>query len=219
MNELNLTPVEEKVLDFLISRNDGAVYWEELVQFAKDPQNASRKTALKWVSELKRKYALAGKILPFRVTFSSMLDSKPAPLQVAVAQPQAIGDLIKQQLTIKNGQQTLVKLQRPVPQVPQAHLDFVLNKFDRSVRTKLGIFKLNENEWNVFKYIHANVDKMITLSELRDEVVFPQYGSKLPARWFDSIMRIVNNLRRQITGLNGRLLTVKGPAETTYLFK
>jgi hypothetical protein len=59
---------------------------------------------------------------------------------------------------------------------------------------------------------------LIGISELRDKVVYPNYGAKLPARWFDAIMRIVNHMRRQVIGLDGRLLTVKGP-ETTYLFQ
>jgi hypothetical protein len=216
MNEINLTTVEKKVLSFLVSRNEGTVYWEEMVQFAKDPQKTSRKTALKWVSEIRRKYCIVNAPLPFNVTFSSLADKKSEYVEPVTEQ-------IVTQILIDGQQQNLVKLKRnpnmnPTPVTHQAHTDFILDRNTRRVRTKDGIFQLNENEWNVFKYIHENVDKMIPLSELRDKVVFPNYGSKLPARWFDSIMRIVNNLRRQVIGLNNRLLTVKG-AETTYLFK
>jgi hypothetical protein len=220
MNDVNLTALEKKVVNFLTSKNNGTVYWEELVQFAKDPQNVSRKTVLKWVSEVKRKYATANIPLPYSVTFSSMAQ----PLQVTSSTalpytPVTIGGIIQQKLVqIKRTPDGNTIRVNPTAPVHPAHADFVLDRNTRRVRTKAGNFQLNENEWNVFKYIHENVDKMIPLSELRDQVVFPQYGSKLPARWFDSIMRIVNNLRRQIVGLNNRLLTVKG-SETTYLFK
>jgi hypothetical protein len=220
MNDVNLTVLEQKVVNFLVSKTNGTVYWEELVQFAKDPQNVSRKTVLKWISEIKRKYLAANLSLPYNVIFSTMAQ----PLQVTnpTALPYApltIGGAVQQKLVQirRTPDGNTIRVNPAAPTHP-AHADFVLDRNTRRVRTKAGNFQLNENEWNVFKYIHENVDKMIPLSELRDEVVFPQYGSKLPARWFDSIMRIVNNLRRQIVGLNNRLLTVKG-SETTYLFK
>jgi len=211
MNDVKLTTLEKKVIDFLIAKNNSTVYWEELVQFAKDPQSVNRKTVLKWISEIKRKFANANTPLPYAVSFTSMM-VPPLPATLT------IGELKQNMVQIKRTPDGNIMRINPASPTHPAHVDFVLDRNTRRVRTKAGIFQLNENEWNVFKYIHENVDKMITLSELRDQVVFPQYGSKLPARWFDAIMRIVNNLRRQVIGLNGRLLTVKG-AETTYLFK
>jgi len=83
---------------------------------------------------------------------------------------------------------------------------------------------VNDNEWNVFEYMHARVVKIIPLSELRDKVVYQHFGPKLPARWFNSIQNIVSNIRRQIQGIDGRLLTVKnvpvnGITETGYIFQ
>jgi hypothetical protein len=211
MNEVNLTDLEKRVISFIISKNNSTIYLEELVQFAKDPQNVSRKTVLKWLSEIKRKYTNANMPLPYTVTFQSM--SKPNQ------SVQTAPDVQQQLVQIKRTPDgNMMRINPSAPTAHPAHVDFVLDRNTRRVRTKAGSFQLNENEWNVFKYIYENVDKMITLSELRDQVVYPQYGSKLPARWFDAIMRMVNNLRRQVVGLNGRLLTVKG-TETTYLFK
>jgi hypothetical protein len=49
-----LTEQEIKITDFLILKGEAIVYWEELAQFAKDPQNVKLKTIKRAVSEIKR---------------------------------------------------------------------------------------------------------------------------------------------------------------------
>jgi len=209
MNDIKLSPQENKIVNYLVSKNGNTVYLEELVQFAKDPQNIKRKTVLRWVSDIKKKYTDASLPLPYQVTFDSLANKTQSAVQSLTQVKKTPGGNM---MRVPSPAQTIASPPHP------AHVDFTLDYNTRRVKTKLGSFQLNENEWNVFKYIHNNVGRLISLSELRDQVVFPQYGSKLPARWFDSIMRIIHNLRRQVNGLNTRLHTVKG-SETNYLFQ
>jgi hypothetical protein len=210
MDALKLTDQERKIISYLQPKHGEEVPWEELAQFSKDPQTVKKKTMQKTVSEIKRKYTAANLPMPFSVTFK-------------VIEPEKT-----KQETIQVQGQTLVKVPRPekpvvktpvvTPAVKTVQEEFELDRNTKRVKTRFGYKQLNDSEWDVFKYIHANPGRIIPISELRDKVVFPQYGSKLPARWFDSIMRIINNLRRQVDGLNTRLLTVKS-GETSYLFQ
>lgn len=220
MSDLKLTGQETKVIAFLNTKGDGPVHWEELAQFAKDPITVKLKTIQKVISDLKKKYLMGGVPFPYNGKF----DSITAPPKEESKAPQTIGDLIKEKLAEK--EQTLVQVKRtPAGTVvkvdgdkPMAHFDFVLDPNTRRVRTKYGFHLLNEREWDVMKYLYANVGKVIPISELRDKVVYEKYGSKLPPRWFDHIKAIIGNLRAQVPGLRDRVLTVKG-VETSYLFQ
>lgn len=200
--QLKLTNQEVNIVNYLQSKTETA--WEELAQFAKNPTLVKKKTIQKAVSDIKRKYQLAGMNAPFNTKFTSLVETKPAA---------KLDQRLVQVKKTLGGNLVLA-----TNQVHPAHADFVLDRNAHRVRTKFGIHILNNNEWDVFEYIHKNVGRVLTISELRDKVVFPQYGSKLPMRWFDAIMRIINNLRRGVPGLNKRLLTVKGD-ETSYLFQ
>ena len=120
-----------------------------------------------------------------------------------------------------NQNRKFIKIPRLEPKPHQAQLDFILDRNTKRVKTKNGYKQLNDPEWDMFKYIHANPGRIISINELRDKVVFPQYGSKLPARWYDTVMRIVNNLRRQVDGLKTRLMTIGAfnAGETGYIFQ
>jgi len=203
--QIKFSEQEVKVVNFLIANNNGDVNWNDLAKFTKDPANIKKKSLQKIISEIKRKYASSGLTVPFNVRF---VDGTVAE------KPKDTTQNIVQVKKTPGGNTVVVN----AVNTPAAHVDFVLDKALKRVKTKYGHQTLNDNEWEVFKYIHANVGKLIPISELRDKVVYPQYGSKLPARWFDAIMRIINNLRRAVPGLNQRLLTVKG-AETSYLFQ
>jgi hypothetical protein len=224
MSDLKLTDQETKVIAFLTTRGDGPIHWEELAQFAKDPQTVKLKTIQKVISDLKRKYLQANVPFPYNGKFISLT----APPKEEPKAPQTIGELIKEKLADKP-EQALVQIKRtPAGTVvrvdpansgkPMAHVDFVLDPNTRRVRTKYGAHLLNEREWDVMKYLHANVGRVIAISELRDKVVYEKYGSKLPPRWFDHIKAIIGNLRAQVPGLRDRVLTVKG-VETSYLFQ
>ena len=229
MNEyIRLTEQEAKVVDFLRAKNNSTVNWEELAQFAKSPQTVKLKTIKKTISEIKRKYTIAGGVIPFNVSFTTMQVEEDEPEAPAI-DATIIDGFFNQALTVPPPQ-TLVQIKRTpagntmtvnsntAAQALPAQLDFVLDLASKRVKTRYGSHLLNDNEWEVFKYFHAHAGKLVGISELRDKVVYPQYGSKLPARWFDAIMRIINNMRRAVPGLENRLLTVKG-AETSYLFQ
>lgn len=213
-DKIKLTDQEKKVNDYLVSKGNTYCHWEELAQFAKDPQNVKLKTMMKTVSEIKRKYIGAGIELPFNVKLVSLSKPKSVQTEINFLSPAF-------QTPMPTKPQHLVQIARaPAPvRVPRVHSDFVLDKNMKRVRTNQGIYLLNDNEWDMLKYIHSNCERLIPISELRDKVVYPHYGSKTPARWFDSIMRIINNLRRAVPGLKDRLLTVKGTTETNYLFQ
>lgn len=211
-NDVGLTAQEKAIHNYIVNRPSRIIYLEELAQFAKDPQNVKCKTIQKTVSEIKRKFKVAGWPDPFaNKLFASMAQET---LQVTAPAPVPAQTMVQVKPTPDGN---MVRVSGSGAAHP-AQVDFLIDRLTKSVRTKYGNHRLNDSEWDVFKYLHENVGRLITLSELRDKVVYPQYGSKLPARWFDSIMRIVNNLRRQVVGLDKRLLTVKG-AETTYLFQ
>lgn len=210
---VRLTTQERAIYNYVLTKPGRIIYLEELVQFAKDPQNVKCKTIQKTVSEIKRKFKVSGQMDPFNNKLFASLAQET--LQVASPPAQASTQTLVQVKSTPHG--NLVRVDGPKAAHP-VQVDFVIDRFTKSVRTKYGSHRLNENEWDLFKYLHENPGRLIALSELRDKVVYPQYGSKLPARWFDSIMRIVNNLRRQVVGLDKRLLTVKG-TETTYLLQ
>src|SRR5260370_22893103 len=97
MSELKLTKQEWQVTNYLIGKNNGKVFWEELAQFAKDPQNVKRKTVLKIISEIKKKYLIVGALVPFNVNFGS-LTSEPEikePLQIAIPVNLPIQNLVQ----------------------------------------------------------------------------------------------------------------------------
>jgi hypothetical protein len=223
MSDVKLTSQETNVIAFLATKSDGPIHWEELAQFAKDPQTVKLKTIQKVISDLKKKYLVAGVAFPYNGKFSALNPSKEEPKV-----PQTIGDLIKEKLAEKQEQTlvqikrtpagTLVKVDSTDGAKPMAQVDFVLDPNTRRVRTRYGFHLLNEREWDVMKYLHANVGRVIAISELRDKVVYEKYGSKLPPRWFDHIKAIIGNLRAQVPGLRDRVLTVKG-IETSYLFQ
>lgn len=210
-SDVRLTAQEKAIHSYIVNKASRIIYLEELAQFAKDPQNVKCKTIQKTISEIKRKFKVAGQTDAFgNKLFASMAQET---LQVTAPTP-PVQNLVKVKSTPGGN---MVRVSGPSAVHP-AQADFIIDRLTKSARTKYGNHRLNDSEWDVFKYLHENVGRLITLSELRDKVVYPQYGSKLPARWFDSIMRIVNNLRRQVVGLDKRLLTVKG-TETTYLFQ
>jgi len=199
--ELSLSEQEVKIINYLQSKSE-KVALEELAQFAKNPLNVKKKTIQRVISEIKRKYKKANLPLPFSCSFTNLAIAEPTPHQT-------IKSLI---------QERLVQIQAAKDTRHPVQKEFELDRLSKRVRTKYGFVNLNDPEWEVFKYIYNNPARLISLSELRDKVVYPQYGSKLPPRWFFSIMRTVNNLRRQVYGLNNRLFTVKSD-ETSYIFQ
>ncbi len=204
---MKLTQQESKICDYLKAKNGSEVAWEELAQFAKDPTQVKLKSIKKVVSEIKRKYLSEGKAIPFAVNFKLLGKDDLIPTTTKEQ------ELVQVKRT-PGGKVILVNDTRHVAQI-----DFELDKQGyHRVITSSGAYQLNDNEWDMMKYFHARPGKLIPISELRDKVAYPLYGSKMPARWFDAIGRTINNLRRQVFGLDKRLLTVKS-TETSYLFQ
>lgn len=208
-NQIKLTNQENKIINYLSSKDQ--VYWEELAQFAKDPKTVKFRTLQKVISDLKKKYKEAGISFPFnrKLIFLSSTSSKD-PIEKQQEQK-----LVQVRATPGKN---IVRVDSEVMNKPTAHIDFQLNFNNKSVKTKSGEYRLNDREWDVMKYFYSNVGKVIKLSEFRDKVVYPQFGSKLPPRWFDHIKSIIGNLRAQVPGLKDRILTVKS-VETSYLFQ
>jgi hypothetical protein len=208
LSNINLSNQELKIVNYLKTKSEAPVAWEELAQFSKDPTSVKLKTIQRSVSEIKKKFNSANLKPPFSSKFYSLSESRPNLLPVHKAQ-----NLVQVKRT-PAGNVVMANNNKHVAQI-----DFSLDRMGfKKVVTKSGSFQLNDNEWNMFKYFYNNPGRIVTISELRDSVVYPQFGSKLPARWFDSIMRTINCLRRQVFNLDKRLLTVKG-AETSYLFQ
>jgi hypothetical protein len=200
-----LTQQEQNIINFLKDKPEA--YWEELAQFSKDPTRVKLKSIKRAVSEIKKKYKDNNMECPIKTKLIRLSDQK-------IQDPET---------SIMINNQKLVKVSRPIiPQdtTKQCQKDFVINKFNRQVRSKNGVRTLNDDDFFVFEYIYSNPEKVITLEELRDKVVYPQYGSKLPARWWDAIGRRVNNIRRLVPELRDRLMTVKvGQNGTGYLLQ
>lgn len=200
-----LTTQEQHIVSYL--HNKPVAFYEELAQFCKDPSRVKLKSIKRALSNIKKKYKDNNMECPINTKLILMNNNTPTT-----------GD------TITFNNQKLVRIPRAiVPTVDttkQCQKDFQMIKFNRQVRSKQGIRTLNDDDFVVFEYMYANPEKVITLEELRDQVVFPQYGSKTPARWFSVIQRRVNNIRRAVPELRDRLLTVKvGANGTGYLLQ
>ena len=193
---MKLTKQEQKIVAFLSDKND-AVHWEELAQFAIDPANVKLRTIQKTVSEIRRKYSTDNIPIPFSNNFMHL--AKEQNLVQVKRTPEGNALVVRD---IK----------------PAAKIDFILDRNTKSVRTKWGIYKLGDDEWVMLSYFDSNIGRAIKLSELRD-VKYPNYGSKLPPRWFSSIQRTIHNIRRTIPSLQNRLLTTRLDNETSYLYQ
>jgi hypothetical protein len=198
------TEQEKNIIQYLQQKPNVDVKWEELAQFAKDPQNVKLKTIQRAVSEIKRKFKESNLNVPFNTKFSLLTEvSNKEQVLVQVKRSPA-------------GNTMIVDAKRVVH---PALIDFVLDRNNKGVRTKSGYYKLGDDDWEMIKYFAENVGKIVKISDLRDKVKYPQYGSKLPPRWYNSIMHIINNLRRTVPALKSRLLTTNVDGETCYLFQ
>jgi hypothetical protein len=230
---MKLSQQEQSFLTYLIPRAE--VYWEELVQFCKNPATVKLKTVQKVISDLKKKYKDNNQALPFHCTFKSMQTQTQNPKMVSTGE------------TSEYLGQKLVQIKRPTKQAeamlppgfvwttdskPIAEMrvieiekpstinafDFILKSFTQQIVTKSGVYALNHEEFELFNYLFNNKSKFISLEELRDKVCYPKYGSKLPARWFSAIQRRVSHIRQHIPETRNRLLTAKQNNNTGYIF-
>jgi len=219
---MKLSQQEQSFLNFLIPKTE--VYWEELVQFCKNPAMVKLKTVQKVVSDLKKKYKDNNEKIPFHCTFKFMPTQMQAPKMVSTNETtQYLGQTLVQikrptqtkPLNISVPDMRVIEIEKP----PTTNaFDFILKSFTQQIITKSGVYALNHEEFELFNYLFNNKSKFISLEELRDNVCFPKYGSKLPARWFSSIQRRVSHIRQHIPETRNRLLTAKQNNNTGYIF-
>jgi hypothetical protein len=223
---VHLTEQETKLLKFL--SNKEIAYWEELAQFSKSPTTVKLKTIRKSVSELRRKFTSAHLPVPFSCQFQSMATTANGNKRTPSASP-------NKETMIFNGQ-TLVKIKssasppRPslalvsaeavMPKItPKSDPNlFQVNHIAREVLTRSGKYRPNIEDFEILEYLFQQ-KRFVSLEELRDKVVYPNFGSKTPTRWFNSIQSRVNNIRRQIPEAKNRILTVRCDMMTGYLFQ
>lgn len=200
---MKLTPQEKNIVDFLVPKREA--FWEELAKFCKEPSKVKLRTVQKIVSDIKKKHKDEDLQCPFDCKFSYLSDPKNQEIT-----PASIFKAAEEKITF-NGQQ-LVKLIRPIAPIDPrkaCQIDFTIKKYQNQVVTKSGVYNLSDDDFQVFEYFYNNPEKIVSLEELRDQVVFPKYGSKLPAKWFFSIQRRINNVRRTVPELKNRILTMK----------
>jgi len=227
---MKLTTQEQNFIEYLSSREEA--YWEELVQFCKDPTTVKLKTVQKVVSDIKKKFRDENQTIPFNSKFSYF--KLPTYEEPVIEEGYGFPTL-----KITHNGQTLVKLKRPVAEpvtnapVPDRpvlpvpadtrrphQIEFAIKRWQNQVISRSGAHVLSSDDLEVFEYLYNNYGEVVTLEELRDKVVFPKFGSKLPARWWDSIQRRINNVRRAVPELKNRILTVKTENNGTgYFFK
>lgn len=235
---MRFTTQETKVITYLTGKK--SAYWEELAQFCKDPGAVKLKTVKKIVSDIRKKFKDDNQACPFDCAFQELALTPPVNEEKF--------KIASQSETVNHNGQTLVKVVRtskPTPRIgtlvfggePNTgtipnpviigadarkpyQIEFSIKKWQNQIITKSGIHNLSDEDFEVFEYLYNKHAEIVTLEELRDKVVFPLYGSKLPARWWDSIQRRINNVRRAVPELKNRIFTVKTENNGTgYLFK
>lgn len=217
---MNLTQQEKNILQFLQSKQK--IYWEELAQFSKNPSTVQLKTIQKVISDLKKKYRERGLPLPF----NTIIERMPTTNEIK----QTDTTMFNGQLLVKVNSrksapsnveaQTLTQASDAKPNYnkEKTNIGLILKYLSKQVITNSGIFNLNHEEFELLTYFVNNAQKFVSLEELRDQVCFPKFGSKLPSRWFSSIQRRISNIRNQIPETKNRLLTARQDGISGYIF-
>lgn len=219
-----LSKQEQQVLSYLQGKEK--VNWEELVQFTKDPATVKLKSIRRIVSNIRKKYKEANQATPFICTFSSLFSAeKEEPVKPSSQSTQ------ETQNTVEFNGQILVKLEKrnpvkPLPLYPPPIVaqiaprpDFELRPFNRQVFTRTGLYNLGEDEFQIFEYFLNHRGRQVSLEELKNQVCYPKFGSKTPARWFFAIMRRINMLRKQIPEVREKLISTRMGNTTGYLLQ
>jgi len=217
--ELKLTNQEQKIINYLAGKE--RVNWEELAQFAKDPQSVKLKTLQKVISDLRRKYTLAGIPAPFTCTFSTLAKQAEAATDYSTAVSPTIGSLVKEKLaqnqTLIQMRRTLAGKQVPATNTePDAHLDYRLDKYNKVVISyERGRIALSDGEYEIFSLLHVNAGKPVSIEQMKN-VRFPA-GSKCPPTWSEQISSSLTKLRKNIPELKtkNRLSTVTTATKMT----
>lgn len=201
---IKLTEKENQITNFI--KDKSIVYWQELTQFSKDPGSVKLSTIKKSISELRRKFIKANEVVPFDCEFKDLMVK------------QTTGELVllktRKNKTIEKQTEEI----KPVIAEKKINQDFKLDKNSRKIFGKYGgtSFETQDNLWYLLVYLFDNAEKEISLEELRDKVFFQNWGSKIPARWFSTITRNLNELRKSIPAFKERIKTIRYTDRTTY---
>ena len=204
---VHLTAQEQKIISYLQGKD--VVAWEELAQFAKDPQTVKMKSLQRAVSDIKRKFAMAGLPIPFSTKFTVLVEPKNAT-------------------TASSGvEQGMVQMRRTrggkrVPATNtelDARLDFRLDPaYHVVISIGRGRVKLTEGEFEIFQLLYNNAGKPVSIEQMRD-ACFPR-GSLCPPTWSNQISSALTKLRKNLPELksDNRLLTVASShGSTSYM--
>ena len=205
---VQLTPMENNVFHYLLKNKEEVVYWEQLVQFAKDPQNVKPKTIKNVVAEIRRKHRLAGEPDPIKVKFAFLTDKNSSGTEKIpeVTTKVETNNMVKVVRSLESGKMVDAST---VAQLSPVEKDFIIERNYKRIRTKSGVANLAWQEWEIFCHLHKNHDRIVSMEELK-KMLYPS-ESKCPASWGESIARSFTRLRRSIPELkNGRLVTVLG---------
>lgn len=204
---MKLTNQEINIINYIGNKSE--VSWQELAQFAKDPQNVKMKTLQKAVSDIKKKYRDKNLFAPFNCKFINLSAKE-------VFEEIKLPTFVK--LRITAGANRVPDTNKDL----DAHIDFQLDRNYRRVKTRSNTVNLSDNEWELFTHLHQNAEKMISIDDMKD-VVYKGFGSKTPHNWCDSIKRTLGKLRTNIRELKteGRLVTIMGTNKTptSYMLK
>jgi len=221
---MKLSPQEQNIIQFLIPKKE--VYWEELAQFCKNPQTVKLKTIKKIISDLRKKFNEQNISIPFSCSFKLMLNKEEQKITKTKETVNFNGQTLVRVTFNKNNKTTKIEsvetpLEIPKPSVlPKLDIkpEFTIKPYSRQVITRSGIYTLSEAEFEIFDYMHTNINRFISLEELRDKICYPKFGSKLPARWFSAIQRRIGNIRQHIPETRNKLLTAKLNNNSGYIF-
>lgn len=222
LSNIPLSPQEIKIISHLSDKKEE--YFQNLAQFTKNPQTIKLKSVQKIISDIKKKFKKAEQPLPFNCQLKSMATILEKPKMVQTDQSVVFNGQVLTKILRSFTNNNLSE--QPINTIPvqenksiRREVEIKVHKYNRLVQTGSGNHTLNIEDFEVFEYLYLHCNKVISLEELRDQVVYPKWGSKLPARWFSSILRRVNNIRRNIPELKDKLLTVKLDNSTGYIFR
>jgi len=223
-----LTLQELKIINFC--DNKSVVFWEHLAQFGKDPATIKKTTLQKVISDIKRKYKEMNVECPLKSSFKDMNDMSTVQNKLSKQMSLPINETLgvaQISLDSKKPIQHLVQIKTtpsgniiPVgqEQVLSAQKDFVMDRAWRRVRTKSGIYPLLQDEFDMLQHLVKNAEQLVPMESLKD-IIYPNFGSKIPPRWFDSISRMFTKLRKSVPEVRTRLHTIRTDGITFYMLR
>jgi len=97
-------------------------------------------------------------------------------------------------------------------------LDFVLDTFNKRVKTKNGWVPLNESNFELFQIFHQNVGVPLSKEDLKNKV-WPQWGSRLPSSWWSNLTSRMTDLRTYLPELKSRLNRIVIDGDSSYMLR